>query len=219
MNRISPRFVLLALPLALLLATSVPAAAQEPWRIKALGGVNSADADVTANLRGLSVETTAKSSYSVGLGLDARCSETFITRVEVLYTVRETDMTYSGGGLPPFDATYEATQLDMPVTVKAQFGKGVFRPFLAAGLVFSYLLSAEETGTQQGFTQTFDIEDQLNGAGLAATAGLGFDLRVGDQIWLSLEGRYNYGLTNWAGSGDEMKTRDLQGLASVGYDF
>ncbi len=205
--------------LALVALAALPAAAQSAHRLTVKGGIDSSNPDVSAHLNGLTVETGSKTAPVIGVGLESRLSDTWSTQVELMYVRRDTDMHFSGDGQPRIDAVYKLSYLDMPVTVKAAFLSAPFRPFLFAGPVFGIRLDAKSDNVAGGSGQSFSVKDQIRSTNLALTGGGGFDIRAGDSFWITLEGRYVYGLLNLSGAGDSWKTRDVQGLVGVGFNL
>lgn len=205
--------------LALAAALALPAAAEQSnFRLFVLGGVDSSDPDLSPNLRGLSADESANTGFTAGVGLQARMTDVWSTQVEVLYTERSANLQFVGGGLPPLDAEYQLTYVEVPTTVRATFLKGTFRPFLFGGAVFGILLDANAKASAGGRSGEFDVKDQIDGGNIALTGGLGFDIHAG-KLTIRLEGRYLYGLSNIASDVDTWKTRDLQGVVGVGFDL
>jgi outer membrane protein W len=69
-----------------------------------------------------------------------------------------------------------------------------FRPKIYVGPNLGILLSAENQ--VEGSDNEVDVKDSYNTIDLGLTLGLGFNLRVGGETWLNVDGRFQPGLTN-----------------------
>lgn len=69
-----------------------------------------------------------------------------------------------------------------------------FRPKIYVGPNVGLLLSAENQ-IEDGETEV-DVKENYNTIDVGVTLGLGFNLRVGGETWLNVDGRFQPGLTN-----------------------
>jgi len=69
-----------------------------------------------------------------------------------------------------------------------------FRPKLYVGPNVGLLLSAE-TQVENGDTEV-DVKENFNTLDIGLTLGLGFNLRIGGDTWLNVDGRFQPGLSN-----------------------
>lgn len=109
-----------------------------------------------------------------------------------------------------FDANY--SYINIPIIVKLYTIAGIN---LQAGPQFGFITSAkEEFLNSNNKITTASVKDQMKGSDISVALGVGWDLPFG----LSLDGRYNLGLSDVNdGGGESVKNQVWQ--VSVGYKF
>lgn len=118
------------------------------------------------------------------------------------------------------DLEYRFNTLQVPVLLKLNVvPSGPVCPFIAAGAYGSYLIQAQGVITADGvtFKEDLTVDYERFDFGVVAGGGLTFR-RPGFSI--SVEGRYNYGLTNIMKDpppGEAIKTRCLLALVGISY--
>ena len=198
-------------PCGAALAQSPPSAARDPaysWGLK--GGVNFANVLLAPDLPpGFS--KSARTGFLGGAFAEARLSDTFSVQLEAFYTQKGFEIASAAG-----KATYRLDYLELPLTAKATFGSGPLRPYLFAGPVVGFRLSAGvETASGSG-----DFQDSTRTTDLGLDLGAGVLYRVNPGTALVLEGRYSVGLVNvfnTGPAGGTVNTRDLKILVGVSF--
>lgn len=101
-----------------------------------------------------------------------------------------------------------------------------FKPYLAAGASFAYLLSAREkykfsVGGLPAGNADSDASAKFNSTDFTLNAGLGFDTKITRAHRLIVEARYNYGLGNvyQESAKDRASIKTNAVTVSLGYSF
>ncbi len=196
-------------PCGAALAQAPPPAARDSafsWGLK--GGVNFANVLLAPDLPPGSSKS-ARTGFIGGAFAEARLSDTWSVQLEAFYTQKGFEVTSASG-----QATYRLDYLELPLTAKATFGSGPLRPYLFAGPVVGFRLSASvETGSSSS-----DFQDATRSTDLGLDLGAGLLYRLNPRTALLLEGRYSVGLVNifnTGPAGGTVNTRDLKILAGV----
>lgn len=180
------------------------------WGLK--GGVNFANALLAPDLPA-GFSKSARTGFIGGAFVEARLSGTFSLQLEAFYTQKGFEVSSAAG-----KATSRLDYLEFPLTAKATFGSGPFRPYLFAGPNVGYRLSADaETGSGSG-----DIRDATRTTDIAVDLGAGVSYQLREGPRLVLEGRYSVGLVNifnTGPAGGTVNTRDLKILGGVTFAF
>lgn len=193
------------------LGQAPPSAARDSafsWGLK--GGVNFANVLLAPDLPP-GYSKSARTGFIGGAFAEARLSEAFSVQVEAFYTQKGFEVSSAAG-----KATYSLDYVELPLTAKATFGSGPLRPYLFAGPVVGFRLSATvETGSSSG-----DFQDSTRTTDLGVDLGAGLLYRLNPGTALVLEGRYSVGLVNVFNpgpAGGTVNTRDLKILAGVSF--
>ncbi|HQQ78473.1 MAG TPA: porin family protein [Thermoanaerobaculia bacterium] len=176
------------------------------WGLK--GGVNFANVLLAPDLPP-GYSKSSRTGFIGGASAEARLSDTFSVQLEAFYTQKGFEVSSAAG-----KATYRLDYLELPLTAKATFGSGPLRPYLFAGPVVGFRLSATaESGSSSG-----DFKDSTRSTDLGVDLGAGLLYRLNPGTALVLEGRYSVGLVNifnTGAAGGTVNTRDLKILAGV----
>jgi opacity protein-like surface antigen len=209
----------LLVAVAVTIASSLPAAAQDRlgWQIGAEGGANFSSASLSTYFETLEVEKSTQSSFSIGAVLDMEVNQTFSVQIEALYVERAQRLRNPDGPQAPIDANYRMAYIDVPMTLKARFLRGKARPYVFGGVVFGYLLSARSDNVSAGHEQEFDVGHQIRSVNYGLTAGAGLGIEMTPDLYLTMDGRYVFGLANVASKSDSWKTRDVLLLLGLRY--
>lgn len=189
-------------PLALLLAASAPAAAQEEPIVPVekepvTVTVKSTSFGAKAGFNSSSVSVPGASELGVSLnrrmGLNAsvfmirRINERLALQVEA--GVSDKGVQIDTGSA---DATIELRYLSLPLLLRYELAPRAqsVRPFVSGGVSLSFLLSAQLTGDEDAL----DIRSQSEEMEASGTVSAGFEIPQGKGA-LTFEARYNHGLT------------------------
>lgn len=204
----------------ILSASAAPAQMTGKWGLHAGGNFGRDKLTVRLPIDGNPSDDT---TFMGGGSFEGQMAESLALQIEAYYVRRQTTIRFSaGGGLPGIDADYKLNFLDVPVTMKYYFGPEPFLPYIFGGVNFGFRLSVDSENTAAGHTQTFDAADQIKKVNFGLVAGSGIAYRVGAKTFITIDGRYIYGLTNIADSPfgiEEWKTRDLQVMGGVLFGF
>jgi hypothetical protein len=148
----------------------------------------------------------SRTGYHGGAYLRIKLSKIAV-QPEVIFSKQGTTVSYSGKNL---EANYD--YINIPVIVKLYTVAGIN---LQVGPQFGFLAGAKQDvyNSSTGSVSTQNVKSQLKGSDISAALGLGWDLPFG----LSIDARYNLGLTkiNNASGSSDAKNQVIQ--VSVGY--
>ena len=201
--------------LALFLAAS--AGAQCATSIGAKGGVNLGKSSFSGGSSGVTVDDSRRTGIAAGVVINGQCFEHFALQFEGLYVRRETKFFFPPkDNLPAITSLYKVDWIDFPLSAMGLFNpsEGKFRPFIFGGIDFAARIRARAENTSNGVTSEVDVKQQVKYTNFSLFGGAGAKFRTGERFWLTIDGRYVYGLTDIApGSGQRWKYRDYQFLA------
>lgn len=113
------------------------------------------------------------------------------------------------------DAEVDMNYLEVPVLLKAKFGKTAAHAYLFAGPSLGFLLGSE--GAWEGFET--ELEDNFTGFNLAGDIGVGGAYQVSEFVYVSADARYSHGFLNAVeddiGTVDSWMTRDIRLMAGL----
>jgi hypothetical protein len=205
----------MALPIALLVAG--PLQAQTTLGVK--GGINVADVSTDVaefELLGTSSKTGFVGGAYANLGLGGL----FAIQPELLYSQKGFKAEETG-----VEAQFKVNYFEIPVLLKAQFPMEMIRPAIYAGPVVSFETTCKLGLAEGEVSADFDCDSEEAGVDerkkteFGAVFGGNLDLFLGS-IVLTLDARYQLGLTNLADSPDvneEVKNRVWQIMGGVGF--
>lgn len=179
---------MLAVSLALILWAFLPSALAQP-KVGVIGGANFSDLRME-NADNSGVEYNMRSSFKAGLiaevpigvsGFAIQAEPLFVQKGASVKTPIKSETDGPETGL-------RMNYIELPILAKYSFDFGALRPYLVAGPEFGWMLSAKHTGV--------DVKDNFEDLDFLATGGLGLDIEASDMIFVFVEGRYNYGLSN-----------------------
>lgn len=174
----------------------VPADAQD-IHIGIVGGANFTNLDLNILEMGNDVSLDMNGSTSIGVGAaaDLPLYRNFHLRLEPMYLKR-------GGGLrsdipfelPNIGLSYESSFIEVPVMLRAEFGKSL-RPYVLAGPTVGFLLDSFITVELLGIGVRCSLQEITKNVHLGFTYGAGIHYPV-DNFSLFIEGRYTVGLSD-----------------------
>ena len=185
MKRLIHLFTVLAVVL-----TISPVNAQQ-FYAGVLGGVNIADFKLTFSERESLHDVKPETFYGAGLIMGVRLMKNLSLQMEPMF------QTHGGLYTEPSapEMTMRVRMLDLPLFVKADFGKKI-RPYLKAGPILNVKLDSEVESSISGLTFKGDLNDILRKTAFGLSSGAG----VSVPIWkgmLFLEGRYSFSFSNF----------------------
>ena len=218
---------------------AMPAEAQDPWRIGFRAGLNLASPEIS----GTGIDTCGKTSFSGGVLVERRLGNGLSLESGVLVVQRRWDLEYEvlfGTGDSPETAYVRMRSesvmrsLELPVLLKATFGHGDLRPWVAAGPVLEIHLSSQSDtvvledgpGIEAGQAASSSTDDFYRNAVLGFEAAAGLDFRVAERTKIHLDVRGSPGLSNLLASapppnysydGRYVRSNDVRILAGVSF--
>ena len=181
---------------------SFGANAQASVSVGIKGGLNFAKVDGSS----ASAAYNSRTGYHAGAYLRIKLSKLAV-QPEVIFSKQGTTISASGKNL---EANYD--YINIPVIVKFYLAAGVN---LQVGPQFGFLAGAKQDvyDPTTGAISSQNVKSQLKSSDMSAALGLGWDLPFG----LSIDARYNLGLTkiNNASGSTDAKNQVMQ--VSVGY--
>ena len=94
------------------------------------------------------------------------------------------------------DDSYSASYLELPIVLRAAFGKGDARPYIFAGPSIGLLMSAEETVSDPSIQPSAtDIKSAMNSTDFSLFFGGGFLDKLSEHVAFSVDVGYAMGLT------------------------
>jgi hypothetical protein len=123
------------------------------------------------------------------------------------------DLLYSQEGFELDGSEYRLNYLNLPVYYDLFFGElgEAFRPKVYVGLVPGFLINAKINGTE--------FDELYNSFNVSLSGGLGFNLRMGNKIWLNTDLRAYLGLTEIReeSAGDKVANSNVQLSLGLAY--
>ena len=165
------------------------------------GGANFNNFNYTNNTVNQAKQNTT--GWLAGVHFEGWEMDMFAIRLEADYSVKG----FQVGNI----ATVKYNYLEVPLLLKFTPLQGPVKVFIEGGGSASIKLSTSVTSLDT--TTTFTDNSNTWNFALIAGAGLGF--MVGPNMLLSVEGRYNWGLTNISNNTYTINTRDLQAIAGL----
>ncbi len=166
------------------------------------GGLTFADFDQKNT--GVGTGFSSKTGWMGGLFLEFGLW-TITLRPEVNYVRKKYDIGSS--------AEMETNRLELNALLKlSPFGPMIISPFILIGPQWSNHLDTK-VNNRSGFTVAgVSTAEEWD---LAGVAGLGLDINVAESIALGAQGRYILGFRDLHDGGANLKTRDVQALATI----
>lgn len=182
--------------------------AQAGFRIGLKGGLNFANLNVDESA-GEAYES--RTGYHIGAFATIKVSKLAI-QPEIIYSVQGSDYSLEIPSVTNIsDVRQDFSYLNIPVIAKLYLIGGLN---LQAGPQFGFLLSAKsEDDIIEELTQTDDLKESLKGSDVSIGLGAGWDLPFG----LTVDARYNLGLTDVSDRSGAEETRNQVFQVSVGY--
>lgn len=140
----------------------------------------------------------------------------FAVSGELLYSGKGTRYRYES----PWGDAVSVTRVDyieMPILFRFFFVRdGMFRPHASIGPSWGILLLAHSKGLEPVKSDANSFYDTANKIDLGMNVGGGVNIRVGDNIWINPELRYNLGLLN-IGENSSVRNGALTFAVGVGF--
>lgn len=170
------------------------------------GGVNFANinGDDTDNL-------SARTAIFLGVFGEFGLDDVFAIQPEILFSQQGAEYEDSEEDGVFYDGRFKLDYLNIPVMVKIYVADGFF---LEAGPQIGFLLSATDE-FDSPISGEEDIKDFIKSTDFSGNIGLGYQLDMG----LSLNARYNFGLSNIDDFGVDVDESFKNGVLSIGAGF
>ncbi len=190
-----------------------PALAGAVWTMGFKGGVATSDfhgSDVTENIGN-------RVGFAGGLYGQADVSDNFGIRLEGLYHMKGVAEDSASAS-----ASVKLDYIEFPFLLVGQIPVSEGATLNAfAGPVIAFNTSAKIEGTVDGFTASVDIKDYIASFEFAMAFGLGASFDAGS-VKITLDGRYQLGLTNVEDTGGTAPDSDVKNqgwvfMAGVGF--
>jgi len=160
--------------------------------------------------------TTSRTGLTVGglveIGL---LSRSLVLLIEPTYTQKGAKFTTSSFG-QEVTIILKSSYIEIPVSLKAEFGRAKLKPYIFAGPNLGLNLGAELQVQAGGQTQTYDTKDRTESIDFAIDlgSGLSYDIAAGTSMIVDI--RYSLGLTDTdKNPGTSAKSRDIKTLIGV----
>ncbi|MGQ2985110.1 porin family protein [Flavobacterium sp.] len=203
---------------ALMLGLSALAQEQPPLEATGIvryglkGGLN------VASLRGDVDEPSPRLGVHFGVTAEIRVSERFSIQPELMYSmqgIKEEGSLMIDGNFVEGEATTKLDYIILPIMAKIYMTEGfTLEVGPQLGLLNSARVKYDIRSSNDTFSGSTDISNQMKSLDFAVNAGLGYKLPSG----LFFQGRYTLGLTN-AYDGDEAEIKNGVVQFSIGYQF
>lgn len=168
-----------------ILAITTASFAQAQIALGIKGGLNFANIDVSSS----SAAYNSRTGYHAGAFLLIKLSKIGI-QPEIIFSRQGTSYKPVNG--TSLDARYD--YVNIPIILKLYTVAGIN---LQVGPQFGFLAGAAQDVVINGATVSQDVKSSLKGSDISLALGLGWDLPFG----LTIDGRYNLGLSNNNDSG------------------
>ncbi|NQV17949.1 MAG: PorT family protein [Armatimonadetes bacterium] len=181
----------------------LPASTQVNFGV--LGGLNLANISMDPD-EGL--DFSNRTAFGFGVVLDYSLNESITLHLEPMYLQKGTNVEFSFWG-EKYKMEIIAANLEIPVMLKNAFGTADIKPYVMAGPIIGFNLSAK--AKNNGVAEE-DIKDYIKNVEFGLGFGAGVNLPMGNNS-IFLETCYAFGLTNvndGLNPGTDIKTKGLQ---------
>lgn len=186
------RLRLRIVPLAIVLLLALPATARAQLGFGLKAGLTYADLS--------DVEADARAGYALGLALRFAPGNLLTIQPEVMYVAKGAE-------------DVELGNIDVPVLLKFDFSLLVLNLYAVAGPYASFNISCDIPEVSPGVDPCDDLKDTDFGGIVGA------GLRLGGDRGVSLEGRYQFGVTGLDDSGATFDPKTQTIFLLLGFDF
>jgi len=190
---------LMVFSLAVLMSSAVAQAQELGIGVK--GGLNFANIDRSSSV---GENYKNRTGYHFGAFALIKLSKIGI-QPEVLFSKQGSHVTFNSQ-----DVKQNYSYINIPIILKLYTIAGIN---IQVGPQFGFLSSAKEETTINNVKSTDDIKSELKSSDISAALGLGWDLPFG----LSIDARYNLGLTKINDDSSQQATKNQVIQVSVGY--
>jgi len=116
---------------------------------------------------------------------------------EVLYSRRGFEFSGTDQISGPYQVQILLDYLEIPLLLRLNIiPLGPIKAYVFGGPSYGYLQKAKFKETSQNSQTTEDIKSDFKSSSVAAVGGLGLDLKIPMLFKITLDARYNYGLSN-----------------------
>lgn len=145
-----------------------------------------------------------------GVYFSLRLGKYLAIQPEILYSQKGSKFTEDG-----YTDQITGSYIEVPVLAKIYIApEGPVRPILFAGPAIGFMLSAEEA--YDGESE--DISDEVTGTDFGVVFGGGLEFKAGRAV-LTLDVRYDMGLTDVEASSDELQVKNKTVSVMIGLGF
>lgn len=203
---------------AMILSVSVFAQSDRVWSIGPEVGVNfskwGSDAD----------DSDYKTGLLAGAFVTYSIQNTYGFSAKVLFSQKGAAYTLSAPG-DDTDVKAQLNYIEIPITARVFFNReGTIRPNVFLGPSFGFLTGAKVKVEDGDYENYEDIDDNIdsykdvyNTFDLGIAAGLGLNIKVGEEMYFIIDARYTYGLTDIAKGGSDVNNQAV--AVSAGLSF
>jgi hypothetical protein len=194
-----------------LILLAVPMAAHSlSLGVGPIGGINFGNAAVDNH-----DETDMRTGLALGGRAEFGVTSPYSLLVEAMYVQKGARFDVSAGPFGSIRAQGDLDYLEIPLLIKAKFGKQGAHAYLFAGPSMGINLNTE--GKFGSLSDTF--KDEAASLTFSGDIGLGAAFRVQRYVYLTADVRYSHGfsdaLDESVGDIDSWKSRDVRALAGV----
>ncbi len=184
------------------------------------GGLN------MANITGDNTEGTSMKMGGVGgVFMCYKITEIFAIQPEIFFSMKGTKMDFVeeiDGEDVTIETSMKLNYIEIPLLFKVNLPtEGAIKPMLYAGPALGILMTAKVSGEAEGVSVDVDIKDEVKSTdiGILAGAGVGYQMENGGM--LSLEARYEIGMTSIDNSAaaDNVKNGVISIMVGYGFAF
>ncbi|MBI2070402.1 MAG: PorT family protein [Elusimicrobia bacterium] len=172
---------------------------------------------------GSTVQDQNETSFWGGVHAEIALKEPFYIQPELLYAPYEISLYCPSGCAAINPAKYELSYLELPVLLKAKFGKGNFKPYVFAGPNIGFLLDSSITTQINIFGYSagikIDLKDATESIKLAGDIGWGVEWAFHKSVSFVADMRYSLGLTEIYKGSSGNKLNGFKGLFGIAFDL
>lgn len=160
--------------------------------------------------------TTGRPSFNIGLTYTYSIIQNGGLGIDLRYSEEGTKQEVNG-----VELTTKLNYVRLPIKFFYFFGQleDNFRPKIFAGPSLGFLVGGKSEIASEFGTTEVDSKDYFENFDVGVNAGLGFNYRLVESIWLNFGVAYTHGLTNVVKSGPETFNRNVNVNLGVAWGF
>lgn len=130
--------------------------------------------------------------------------DTYAFTAKVLFSQKGAAFTDDGGLGDDVNVKTQLNYVEIPVLARVFFNReGTVRPNVFLGPSFGFLTGAQFKIEDEDYEDIENYDDSYNTFDFGVAAGLGLNIRVGNEMYFIVDARYTYGVSDIAiGSGE-----------------